>query len=211
MISCIYSLRCPLDNQIKYIGLTSNFNKRKSQHRCFSEKMSKNSRYNNWKDKLKSLNQRPIVEIIEMVDRSDLSEREIYWISEFKKNFDLFNLTTGGEYSMISENHNSKFLKGNKLEDYYGKEKAEEIKSKIGLKGENNPNYNGKSCTEEWRKKQSISQSKNPLLLFEDDIFIGEFPNSKSISDYLKCSSSTIRESKRCGWLVKGKYKIIDK
>lgn len=211
MISCIYSLRCPLDNQIKYIGLTSNFNKRKSQHRCFSEKMSKNSRYNNWKDKLKLLNERPIVEIVEMVDKCNLSEREIYWISEFKKQFDLFNLTTGGEYSMISENHNSKFLKGNKLEDYYGIEKAKEIKSKIGLKGENNPNYRGKSCNLEWRNKQSISQSKKTLLLFDGEMFIGEFPNSKSISEYLCCSSSTIRESKRCGWLIKGRYKVKDK
>jgi group I intron endonuclease len=211
MISCIYSLKCPLDNQIKYIGLTSNFKKRKNQHRCYSQKMSRNNRYNKWKENLKLKNERPIVEIVEIVDRFYLSEREIFWINEFKKKFDLFNLTNGGENVTISDNHNSKFLKGRKLEDYYGEDRANEIKSKVGLKGESNPNFGGKSCTIEWRKKQSVSQSKKPLLLFENEIFIGEFPNSKSISEYLKCSSSTIRESKRCGWLVKGKYRIEDK
>lgn len=210
-ISCIYSLKCPLDGQIKYIGLTCNFNKRKNQHRCYSEKMSKNNRYNKWKDTLRLNNQRPIVEIVEIVDKELLSEREIYWISKFKESYDIFNLTNGGEYNLISENHNSKFLKGKKLEDYYGIEKSIEIKSKIGLSGSRNPNFGGKSCTEEWKIKQSISQSKKPLLLYEGDNLIGEFINSTDLSKYLNCSPSTIRESKRCGWLVKGKYLICDK
>ena len=211
MISCIYLLRCPLDNEVKYIGLTSNFNKRKSQHRCYSEKMSKNNRYNYWKNELKLNNKRPIVEIVEIVDNYLLSDREIYWISKFRENFDLFNLTNGGEHVMISDNHNSKFLKGKKLEDYYGEDRAREIKSKIGLKGEKNPNFGGKSCSDEWREKQSKSQSKKSLLLFENGVLIGEFINSKILSKYLNCSSSNIRESKKHGWLVKGKYLIKDK
>lgn len=153
MFGYIYILKCPIDGLIKYVGLTKNPKKRKSQHRCYSENTDRNFRYNSWKRKLKEVGQRPIFEIIEETQICNLSDREIYWISFYKQNFDIFNLTIGGEFNQISENHNSNFLKGKKLEDYYGLEKANDIRSKIGLKGDKNPNYGGKSCTDVWRVK----------------------------------------------------------
>ncbi len=65
MVGYIYLLKCPLTEEVKYIGLTRNYKKRKSQHRCYSESMSKNHQYNKWKDTLKLSGKRPIFEIIE--------------------------------------------------------------------------------------------------------------------------------------------------
>ncbi len=79
------------------------------------------------------------------------------------------------------------------------------------LKGENNPNYKGVNCTREWKESQSKSQSKTPLLIYDGDILIKEFSNSKEAAQFLNCSESNIRECKRNGWLIKRKYKIVKK
>jgi group I intron endonuclease len=210
MIGYIYILRCPMDQQVKYVGLTTNPNKRKNQHRCYSESAAKNHGYNSWKKSLMCINERPIFEIIEECEIELMSQREIFWISFYKKEFELLNLTEGGEYNLISENHNSKFLKGKKLEDYYGLQKANEIRQKIGLKGEKNPNYGGKNCTDVWRERQRESQSKKHLLVFDGSNFVGKFKNSKDLAKFLNCSPSTIREGKRNGWLIKGIYRVIN-
>lgn len=213
MIGYIYMLRCPSDNSIKYIGLTKNPYKRKKSHRSYTNE-NRNWKYNLWKKYLKSINERAIFEIIEQVSVDMMSNREIYWIQYYKTlGIDLLNLTSGGEWNMMSENHNSIALKGKSLEDYYTKERSDEIREKIskGISGENNPNFGGKHCTEEWSKNQSKSQSKVPILIYEEDQLIGEFQNSKEAALFLKVSTSSIRECKRSGWLVKRKYKVINK
>ncbi len=185
MIGYIYKLICPITFEVKYIGLTEHPDKRKIEHRCYRQKG--NYKMSQYKKYLKENNVRFIFEIIEECSTSEMSNREMFWITQYDN---LLNLTEGGEHNLISDNHNSKKLKGNTLESYYGVDRAEGIKRKISnsLKGETNPNYNGKYCTKEWKSNQVISQSKTPLVVYDENRnFIGEFINSKECARHLEC------------------------
>ena len=68
----------------------------------------------------------------------------------------------------------------------------------------------GKFKTEEWIQKQIISNSKKPLTVINvltEEVF--KFINSKEAANFIGCSDSMVRESKRIGWKIKKIYKII--
>lgn len=91
----IYVLIDPRTDQIRYVGQCVNPKERYADHR---ENQKGTCRRANWLNLLRSLNLKPLMEVIEECDESNWSEREIYWIAEHKKrDYDLVNTTIGGE------------------------------------------------------------------------------------------------------------------
>jgi hypothetical protein len=89
----IYSLEYPIGN-IRYIGKSDNPEKRLKRHIKESKWRNKNHR-DHW---LNSLDNPPILHIIEEVKYSEWQDREVYWISFYKKQgYKLVNGTDGGE------------------------------------------------------------------------------------------------------------------
>jgi len=81
----IYSLNCPLTNEIRYIGYTSlSLEKRLSNHISESSKKSSKATYKiNWIKSLKNKNSIPTIHLIAVVE--DYKFWEIYYIDYFKK------------------------------------------------------------------------------------------------------------------------------
>jgi hypothetical protein len=98
MKTYIYTLSTPDTKEIRYIGKTTNLNRRKHQH--FSKKSAlsiRNRKLGNWLLKYLNANVKPIISVIEEVEEN-WKEREMYWIAYYKdKGCNLCNLTKGGE------------------------------------------------------------------------------------------------------------------
>lgn len=95
----VYSLICPLINEIRYIGITKNkLEYRLNKH--IREIDKSNTHKNNWLKIIRSKGLLDMlkIELIEECDLNELLKREIYWINFYKKhNFKLTNSTLGGE------------------------------------------------------------------------------------------------------------------
>ena len=158
------------------------------------------------------------IEILELCGLEKLMERERFWQEYFNTVNDGLNcyLTpTDTKKKVLSEK--TKEIMSEKAKGvnnhFYGKKHTEKSKLKISnsSKGENNPNYGGKFKTDEWVQKQIISNSKKPLKVIDtltDEILT--FINSKGVADFIGCSDSMVRESKRNGWKIKKRYLIKD-
>lgn len=211
----IYCLKCPLTNEIRYIGQTRRGMRRKYEHRSKDIKKVKNH-LSYWLNSLINQNLKPIFEVIEYVNNIDeLNQKEKYWISYYKDTFKLCNLEKGGfDDKIISENHISKKIKGKKLEDIYGEEKAKNIREKTSssTKGENNPSYGSKNITPEYLKKQRLSNSKVPLKIIDtmDNNKEYYFINSKEAAKFIGCNHGNIRNFKKNSWKIKRRYIIMD-
>lgn len=212
----IYKIICPIKNSTVYVGYTSNFKKRRRDHRCYT-KSTHILEMDQWKLLLKSRNLRCELEIIEdNIDSIKITkEREVYWINKLtQEGVSLFNVAAGGDLAYLLPSHISNRLRNKTFLDMYGEEKAQQIKQSMSnsLKGEKNPSYGGKHITDEWLDKQSKSNSKIPIVVHDKDgIFIGEFINSKECAKFLGVGHSLIRECKSKGWLARHKYKIENK
>jgi hypothetical protein len=158
------------------------------------------------------------IEIIELCDKDFLKERERYWQEYYNSvecGLNCFLTPTNEKkkvHSQLTKEIISQKSSG-KNNSFYGKKHSMDSLKKISesSKGSNNPNYGGKLKTKEWLTKQKISNSKVHLKVL--DTFTNEeftFINSKEVSDFLNCSPSNIRESKRNGWKVKKRYLIFD-
>lgn len=91
----IYKLVDPIDESIRYVGLT--FNSLKQRLKSHRNEKSK-SHKTNWINHLKGLGQSPYIELIETVsDYNEACEREIFWIDKLKKEgHNLTNHASGG-------------------------------------------------------------------------------------------------------------------
>jgi group I intron endonuclease len=146
----IYGLKCPIRNEIVYIGQTHNdLEVRLTKHISNTRsKIKRNKTFNkkdHWIKKLIRLDIQNKIEIvlIEECDLSIIDEREIYWIVEYRK-FDFNkNIADGGKVN-----------RGNKWSEESKKRMSENRKGKNV--GPDNPNY-GKSPSEEVKEKISIS------------------------------------------------------
>jgi len=85
----IYKLIDSRNNEVRYIGKTTNPKRRYKQHLYDKRKSHKSS----WVQSLRVLNLKPIFEIIEECDENNWIEREKYWISQYDN---LTNLKEGG-------------------------------------------------------------------------------------------------------------------
>jgi hypothetical protein len=109
LIHYIYTLTDPIDNLVKYIGRTKNIKQRYYTH---TKNSKDNTPKNNWIKSLKNNELKPIIEILDEGDETNIDDLEIYWISQFKTwGFDLKNWTSGGEF------YNT-YWKGKNLPEY---------------------------------------------------------------------------------------------
>jgi group I intron endonuclease len=199
----IYSLTCPLSNEIKYIGATRErvgIKKRLTQHIC--DRFSSVNRKNNWIKKLFKLNKRPIIELVDTIPFSQWLFWESYYISLFKSwGFKLYNIAPGGE--------NPPVLSG-ALNPNFGKKLSRETKDKISkrLKGNIIPievrekiskSMKGKIKSEETKKKLSISKKdKNGKKINVYNTSTGKnfiFNSLAEAAREINISESTIRSS----------------
>lgn len=77
----IYRLIDPRTNETRYVGKTNNIERRYKEHCKNSDKYP----IHNWINKLKSLDLLPLIEIIEECDDSIWNEREIFWVSYYRR------------------------------------------------------------------------------------------------------------------------------
>jgi hypothetical protein len=136
----IYGLIDPRDNELRYVGYTSDEKKRYKSHLSKSS-LKENTHKNNWIKSLLALDLKPIMEVIcDYETAEELPQREIQWIANMRiLGNDLTNATDGGDGVMKGRKH------------------SEETKKKISeaVLGEKNHNYGkkGKPMSEETKKK----------------------------------------------------------
>lgn len=94
----IYSLVCPLDGKVKYIGKSNNPYLRFSKHKSLSDKNTgDNILKNEWIRKLLSIGESPILSILEEVDVTEWKIKEKFYIKKYKDLGDeIFNICGGG-------------------------------------------------------------------------------------------------------------------
>jgi group I intron endonuclease len=156
------------------------------------------------------------IEILEFCGSEKLMERERFWQEHFNSVNDGLNcyLTPTDIKKKVLSKETKKIMseKSKGINNhFYGKKHTEESILKISnnSKGQNNPNYGGKFKTDEWIQKQIISNSKKPLIIIDtltEEVF--KFINSKEVANFIGCSDSMVRESKRNGNKIKKRYLI---
>lgn len=92
----IYKLLCPKSNEVRYVGKTTNINRRLSGHISEANR-GKGRRYVlNWINSLLNQDLKPLIEKIEECE-NDWQEREQYWIKYYRdNNANLCNICDGG-------------------------------------------------------------------------------------------------------------------
>ncbi len=99
----IYKLIDPRDNSIKYVGVTTRtLQQRLSQH-WYESKNFIGTYKRHWIKELYNLGFKPNIKLIEICNKDNWEEREIYWISYFEN---LTNCSLGGK-GIIFKNRNS--------------------------------------------------------------------------------------------------------
>lgn len=89
----IYTLKDNDDN-IRYVGQTNDIKRRYDRHIQNSRNIKDKRHVSNW---IRSLINKPIIEIVEVCNESIRNEREQYWIDYFKsRECDLCNHSKGG-------------------------------------------------------------------------------------------------------------------
>ncbi len=107
----LYRLICPIENKVRYVGITGRPKRREAEHRSYACNQS-NFKIKAWKSRLKNLNIRAEFEpIITDLSLDQALEKEIWWINYYGMS-NLYNLSPGGIFSLITERHNSQILKG---------------------------------------------------------------------------------------------------
>jgi len=108
----IYSLVCPLDGQVKYVGKANDPKGRFRKHKSLGDtNTGDNTAKNVWIKSLLDQGLLPILEIIEEVDVAEWKTKEKFYVRQFKENgIKLFNICGGGNGATFG---NSGSLKGN--------------------------------------------------------------------------------------------------
>lgn len=132
----IYTLSDPRTNLVRYVGKTTNINKRFIKHINESKK-STSSHKKAWIRGLLNVGLKPIINIIDKVGKDEWEFWETYWISQFKTwGFNLTNTCDGGEGVSIGNipwNKGTKgIMKPNKTTFKKGNEIGKETRIKIG-------------------------------------------------------------------------------
>ena len=176
----IYMLIDPKSNQVRYVGKTTNINRRLRRH--INERFLHDSYKDRWIRKLIDNNILPEIEVVDEVEKSNWGYWEKFYISYFNYlGCELTNGTSGGDeppstkgryHTMESRLKMSKTKKGKDipwLND--GKPRTEKHKYNLSksCKGRKSPNK-GKIFDEEYRKKLSnASTTKRKVKQLNDD------------------------------------------
>lgn len=92
----IYTLSCPLSNDIRYVGKSDNIKNRIRDHLSKSKKLKTHK--DKWICSLNKNHSKPKLEILDIVDKNEWKFWEQHYISLFKSwGFNLVNHTNGGD------------------------------------------------------------------------------------------------------------------
>lgn len=159
----IYVLKDPTTFEIRYVGLSSNVDKRYLEH-IKDKAISYKQR---WINTLLKNDEKPLLGVIESnLTLSEAFELEIRYIEKYKnKGFKLTNSTIGGNAPMANKTHsNETKLKMSKARtginnSFYNKNHSEESKLKISNSLKGKPSWNtGKNLSSEHIKKLKIAK-----------------------------------------------------
>src|SRR5260221_2988394 len=90
----VYVVRETFNGPIRYIGITSNLDRRKAEHR---RRATLNTPFYKWLGDLYSRGMEPVFDIVqECPDRRNLAKAEREWIAKFATTGTLLNSTNGG-------------------------------------------------------------------------------------------------------------------
>ena len=230
---CIYALKDPITNQIRYIGQTIvNPQNRYNQHiyqwkRCGS----KINKVNSWIKSLHSFDLKPILEILEdSILENELDQKEIKYILKYKEITNLCNHTDGGKETrgfIQTEESKQKRLNSLKVSENWKirnkrhseimKEYYKENKLNLGI------NHLSKEQIEKinQQKREKMNRlytngflpgnSKKVRLFTEDFSFSKDFNTLEEAAKFLglKCSKTISMVCKGLQKLVVKKYKAI--
>lgn len=105
----IYCLKNPINNNIRYVGITTKTLSNRLTNHIYDAK-KKDRHVCNWINSLLLINTKPIIEQIEECDEANWQEREKYWIKFYSKLFNLTNSHEGGTgVNLIKRKNTSKF------------------------------------------------------------------------------------------------------
>lgn len=95
----IYTLSDPITMEVRYVGQTIRELRDRWYDHCSEYKLEKETNHRrNWVMSLKRQGLRPVIEILDIVEKENWVFWEQYWISQLKSwGFNLTNLTVGGE------------------------------------------------------------------------------------------------------------------
>jgi hypothetical protein len=108
----IYSLVCPLDGKVKYVGKANDPKGRFRKHKSLGDtNTGDNIEKNKWIKSLLDQGLLPILEILEEVDVTEWKEKEKFYVRQFREQgVELFNICGGGNGATFG---NSGSFKGN--------------------------------------------------------------------------------------------------
>ena len=189
----IYGIVDPITNQLRYIGQTSNFVKRRSAHHRLSMKHTNNTHVYNWLRSLYNNSITPEFIILEECKKEELDELEIFYINYFKMiGCNLTNCTVGGasrrgyKQTLATKQNISIKMKGNNWN--LGKVIPIEIRNKMSL------SHIGIKHTKSSKIKMSTSKIKHiPISqLSEEGVLIKTFTSAYLASKELNINRKSI-------------------
>lgn len=201
----IYTLKCPIKNEIFYVGKTINLKDRYSKH-CHPTKRTGKKLYGY----LKYLNNKkikPIMEILDLINDDDWGWLEKYWISQIKSwGITLLNCTNGGEYQY--HYHHTNETKKKISEKQCGRKLTKEWCKNIGngKRGVKFSESHISNISKSLKGKNNISAQKKIFQLDNNFKIINEF---NSITEALKSLNKNIKDgsiSRVCKGSLKSAY-----
>ena len=204
----IYCLKCPIDNEIKYIGQTIlDLKKRLKSHIYETNrniKLGKSLTHKeNWIKNLIKCNEHINIEInlIEECDVKIIDEREIFWIN-FYKTKKLTNIDAGGKRTFVTEETKRKISEANKgtkngMYDKHIIPSTETIENRrVGMI--NSEKFQRSKKSKEYRNKVSLSQKVDDWLLLDENYkIIDIFNTSNEVAVFLGCTKGNVKNSRR--------------
>ena len=199
----IYSLICPLTNEPKYVGLTTQTLKKRLYKHLYEIDLHTNKK-NSWFLKLRKLNLLGDIKIV-LIEESNIdiiNDREVYWISEYKaKGYKLTNMTIGGGIGSLGCKHTKEALKkiseaGKKK---IGSQASEKAKVNISKSLIGNTRRLGYRTSDETKirisesKKGTLTWNATPIIqLTKDDKVVKEWVSAHSAAKELGLSQGNI-------------------
>jgi len=200
-----------------YVGQTKNLKKRLKDY-----KWRNNKRKNLINSSIKKYGwDAHKFEIIDEVDNSILSEREIFWIKELNSFYldnELgLNMTRGGEGGQISWMHDLE--RRRKMSEarrgvngtFYGKKHTEECKAYLGKVAKERNLKNG-TTVPKWGAEIGRQKVIRAVIVYNNlGKFVGEFESITDCANHFNYKIASISDSVRWGSWVDGQFKCFYK
>jgi hypothetical protein len=167
----IYELIDPITFETRYIGKTKQLNKRLNGHLWRAKNKLSFVYKENWIRSLLNRNLKPIINIIDEVDKNEANFWEIFYISLYRSwNCKLTNTTKGGDGGNGNKQSEETIKKRINTRRNNGKpwvSEEQKVEMRNNNLGENNPNW-GVKCSEETKDRISKG-TKNKTKIYSKE------------------------------------------